>query len=81
MEHNLIVEHNPNPLPPIRGRGRKKGDGGNLRLLERMGVGGTIWEVPKAKMYSIRASAFKAKIKISYRRIDERELYVIKRIT
>lgn len=67
-------------LPPITGRGRKKGSGPNLQLLNRMTVGDSIWDVPPDKMNSIRTSAHYAGIKVMVRRIPHTKMYAIKRI-
>ncbi len=67
-------------LPPITGRGRKKGSGPNLQLLNRMNIGDSVWDVPRDKMHSIRTSAYYAGIRVVVRRIPHTKLYAIKRI-
>jgi hypothetical protein len=75
----LIVERQ-KPLPKVTGRGRKKGSGSNLKLLASLKPGDSIWDIPEKKAMSICFSAYKAKIKISRRRIPGTELYAISKL-
>lgn len=57
-------------MPPIMGRGRKKGSGDNMQLLNRLEVGGNpVFGVPELKMFSIRSSAFAMGIRIKVRQM------------
>lgn len=75
----LVIERG-RELPPIRGRGRKKGYGRNLELLNRMDIGDSIWDVPLNKMESIKCTAHRFGLKVMVRRIPDTKLYAIKRI-
>lgn len=74
------------PMPRIRGRGRPKGAGSNLRLLAKLVPNGNpVWGVPRKKMLSIRQSARNAGILIKTREIpgphgESTDTYVIQRI-
>lgn len=74
-------------MPRIRGRGRRKGDGPNLRLLAKLKAGGDgLWGVPRSKMLSIRQSARNAGIEIKVREVpsasDEPSgTYVIQKVS
>lgn len=63
-------------VPKVK-RGRPLGNGANLRLLNRMKPGECVWDVPKLKMWSIRSSAFRAKIKLTIRLVESTGLYTI----
>jgi hypothetical protein len=59
-------------MPRIRGRGRPKGVGPNLALLNKLQDDGKpLWHVPRKKMLSIRQSARGAGIKIRVRAIPD----------
>lgn len=80
-DHFIIIKGGEIPLPSVRGRGRKKGTGKNIRLLNAMEVGQSAWGIPANKLHSLRQTAHVAKIKIKIRQIPETETYVIKRLT
>lgn len=65
-------------LPPIRGRGRPKGSGVNLDLLNSLKPGDTVWDVGLKKMRSISASAHEAGIRLMIRRIPGTRKYAFK---
>lgn len=67
-------------LPPISRKGRPKGKGSNLRLLEQLKGAKSLWDVPYRKMLSIKQSAAAAGIKITVRNIPDTELYVVVRV-
>lgn len=67
-------------LPKISRTGRPKGAGCNMRLLNRMKVGQTVWDVPRHKMDAIRASAWRLGVRISTVFIPETGLFAIKKI-
>jgi hypothetical protein len=75
----LIIERD-KPVGKVMGRGRKKGSGPNLQLLAKLKPGDSIWEVPEAKMHSLRASAFRAGIKVKVR-LTPSGLYAIERLS
>ncbi len=85
MADTVMVIH-AGPLPKIRGRGRKKGDGSNLRLLARLEIeGNPIFGVPRNRMLSIRQSARAAGIPIRVREIPNDDgkptgVYAIQRL-
>lgn len=64
--------------PPIR-KGRPKGSGSNLRLLEMLKGNKALWDVPYRKMLSIRQSGIAAGIGVTVRKIEDTGLYVIVR--
>lgn len=68
------------PVPQVEGRGRKPGKGKNVDMLKEMGIGGSIFEVPKLKMMSIKYSARYFGMKIVIRRLPNKT-YFIKRIS
>lgn len=74
---SIILETKSLPVPAIKGRGRKVGSGANIKLLERMAPGQSIWEVPKEKMESIRATAHNKGIEITVRRQPNSIYYAI----
>lgn len=78
MSEVLIIERQKD-LPKVSGRGRKKGSGPNMKLLANLKPGDSVWDVPYNKMLSIRASAFKANIKLKVRLIPDTNLYAIQR--
>lgn len=75
------------PMPKIRGRGRRKGDGSNIRLLQRLVPDGNpLFGVPFKKMLSIRQSARLAGMRIVTREMSDDEgktlgVYAIQRRT
>lgn len=77
MPIELPIETRPLPVPKVHGRGRKGGTGVNLDLLRKMKSGQSIWEVPKAKMESIRSTATIFEITIKVRRLPDSDNYVI----
>lgn len=76
----LIIESDRVMPRKVGGRGRKKGDGLNLRLLTKMNVNDTVWEIPKNRMQSIRASAHRGGFRIQIRRQPYNSYYVIKKL-
>ena len=68
------------PVGKIHGRGRKKGNGDNMRLLARLVDGDSLWDVPRDKKDSIRTSARRAGIKVRVRAIPNTDLYAIERL-
>ena len=67
-------------MPPIKGRGRKLGDGENIRLLTDMAIGDSLWDISKGKMESLRSSASHIGIKILVRRIPGTDVYAIQKM-
>jgi len=63
--------------PKITRSGRPLGQGPNIRLLQRMKPGDTLWDIPWAKAESFRASARKVNIKLSIIRVRETGLYTL----
>jgi hypothetical protein len=61
--HNAI-------LPNILGRGRPKGSGKNLRMLNAMHPGDAVENIPKERIHSIRASAGNVKMKVICRKLE-----------
>ncbi len=66
-------------LPPVVRKGRPKGKGDNLRLLEMLKGNKSLWDVDYRKMLSIKQSAFAAGIKVTVRKIPDTDLYVVVR--
>ena len=66
-------------LPPVSGRGNKKGSGRNLWLLAAMEEGDCIWDVPPRKCASITQSALRAGIKIEVRKLPYGRNYAIQK--
>lgn len=71
METAHLIERSGVPVPPIIRKGRKKGSGCNLKLLQRMKVGDSIWDVPEDKMISLRSSAFRGGLSIRIRKVED----------
>jgi len=69
------------PLPKVQGRGRPKGTGCNLRLLNSMKVGDSAWGIPASRVHSLRQTAFMAKMRLKFRQIPDSDTFVVKRIT
>ena len=69
------------PMPKVAGRGRKKGNGKNIKLLNSLGIGDAAWGIPAFALNSVRQTAWKAGMKIQIRQIPDTETYVIKRLT
>jgi hypothetical protein len=66
MSEAFIIEHDI-PITKVVGRGRKRGSGFNLKMLNKMKQGDCISDIPEKKMHSIRVSASKATPPISLR--------------
>lgn len=57
-------------MPKVKGRGRPKGLGSNINLLNRLVPDGNpVFDVPKNKMLSICATAWRFKIRVKVRRM------------
>lgn len=75
MSHAFVIR--PEPVPKIKGRGRPKGTGENVRLLARLKPGEMVFDVTEKKKNSIRGSARRHNIKVSVRYMPETKLYTI----
>ena len=65
---DTVMVISPGVLPRIMGRGRRKGDGPNLKLLGKLEVDGNLlFDVPRKKMLSLRQSAVSCGIVIQVR--------------
>lgn len=84
---NAILTIEDRPMPKVLGRGRKRGSGSNMHLLDKLVPGGSpVFDVPKNKMLSLRCSASAMGIKIKVRAIPDldgnpTDRYAIQRIT
>ena len=68
------------PLPRINGRGRRKGDGENIKLLSGMKPGDSLWDIPKAKIYSLRTTCQHHGFRIRVRAIPGTRLYALEKL-
>lgn len=81
----LVIENR--PMPEIANRGRPRGSGCNFVLLKRLVPNGNpVFEVPRAKALSIKATAWRAGMKLKIRQMVDIEgkttgLYAIQRLT
>ena len=65
---------------PVPAMGRKKGDGDNIRLLQRLKKGESLWNVSLKKAQSFRCTALRLGLKIRCIRIPGTDVYAVERI-
>jgi hypothetical protein len=71
---NII--HDSAPLPKIKGRGRKLGDGSNCRVLNKMVAGDSIAGLNRKQVASFRTSAMRLGYKVNSVCINGRSFVV-----